>query len=378
MNHTNRTKYTAYLLGLISVCSSFSKVGAMEFNSQKAQQTCNGSNLNNNSKGKGKIIEQWTTKIGPRETHRSLPASYNIWMHPTGSSRFIKKPLITEYYNSSHEFECRLYENGHLIIKAKSPESKLGNIFIGKDHIKPLVKSVSFEGGITSIDSVSMHWIMTEEDESSIYYSENPYSCKHYEDRSAFADCENLTSIEIPESVKKIGNSAFRNCTSLKSIELPNSVRTIGNGAFFNCISLISIKIPESVEKIGNGAFSDCISLISINFEGEKVKEIGREVFEGCIGLTSIKIPKSIKQIGENVFGGCTSLSNISIPYGIELVNGIDPDNNNTLFPWSFRPLDCSYDGMMGSNNKVIGIINNKNDLIDHLGLKYNCINFLI
>ena len=28
----NRNKYTAYLLGLISVCSNFSKVNAMDFN----------------------------------------------------------------------------------------------------------------------------------------------------------------------------------------------------------------------------------------------------------------------------------------------------------------------------------------------------------
>jgi len=41
---------------------------------------------------------------------------------------------------------------------------------------------------------------------------------------NAFGDCENLTSITIPESVTSIGIRAFWSCTSLTSITIPESV----------------------------------------------------------------------------------------------------------------------------------------------------------
>jgi hypothetical protein len=105
-----------------------------------------------------------------------------------------------------------------------------------------------------------------------------------------FANCINLTSIVIPNSVQHIPSRAFRNCTSLTDIVIPNSVvnipnRALGNctsltsvemssvvniqsRAFWNCTSLTSIIIPNSVERIYAGAFADCTSLTEVTFEG--------------------------------------------------------------------------------------------------------------
>ena len=52
----------------------------------------------------------------------------------------------------------------------------------------------------------------------------------------AFADCTEVTSVEIPNSVTSIGNYAFSYCYVLTSIEIPNTVTTIGKYAFFSCI----------------------------------------------------------------------------------------------------------------------------------------------
>ena len=43
----------------------------------------------------------------------------------------------------------------------------------------------------------------------------------------AFADCTSLTSVVIPDSVKKIRANAFESCTSLMSIVIPDSVTAI-------------------------------------------------------------------------------------------------------------------------------------------------------
>lgn len=79
-------------------------------------------------------------------------------------------------------------------------------------------------------------------------------------------------------TVCQIGESAF--CTgmdwndlyydyheNLKSIKLPNTIKRIGKGAFFRCEALTSITIPSSVESIGEGVFSNCKNLRTIFIE---------------------------------------------------------------------------------------------------------------
>ncbi|MBR2341729.1 MAG: leucine-rich repeat domain-containing protein, partial [Clostridia bacterium] len=76
----------------------------------------------------------------------------------------------------------------------------------------------------------------------------------------AFLECLDLTSVEIPNSVIKIGESAFQSCRSLTSIEIPDSVTTIGSFAFSQCSSLTSVKMGDSVTTIGDLVFSQCSS----------------------------------------------------------------------------------------------------------------------
>ena len=72
---------------------------------------------------------------------------------------------------------------------------------------------------------------------------------------SAFAQCDKLTSVIIPNSVTCIGDAAFGWCGSLTSVSFGNSVKSIGEFAFHNCNSLVSLNIPNSVTSIGDAAF---------------------------------------------------------------------------------------------------------------------------
>jgi hypothetical protein len=84
----------------------------------------------------------------------------------------------------------------------------------------------------------------------------------------AFYECNNLTSILLPECVTSIGNYAFSGCSSLTSIVLPEGVTTIGNSAFDACYKLVSITIPRSMKTIGKNAFYICIDLEDVYYFG--------------------------------------------------------------------------------------------------------------
>lgn len=61
----------------------------------------------------------------------------------------------------------------------------------------------------------------------------------------------NVRQVEIPETVKTIGNQAFCACDELVELEIPNSVEEIGDGTFSLCENLKKLIIPENVKEIG-------------------------------------------------------------------------------------------------------------------------------
>ena len=70
----------------------------------------------------------------------------------------------------------------------------------------------------------------------------------------------NDATYEIPavidgKKVTRIGYNAFNDCNELTSITIPDGVVYIGSYAFYNCPSLKAVTIPASVTSIDEGAF---------------------------------------------------------------------------------------------------------------------------
>ena len=132
---------------------------------------------------------------------------------------------------------------------------------------------------------------------------------------SVFYNCSGLTSIDIPNSVTSIGNNAFSYCLNLQSVTIPNSVTSIGNYAFNNCSSLQSVTIPNSVTSIGDCAFSNS-GLQSVTIPNS-VTSIEAYTFSGCSSLQSVDIPESVTNIGNKAFYQCSALTSVTIPNNV-------------------------------------------------------------
>ena len=118
----------------------------------------------------------------------------------------------------------------------------------------------------------------------------------------AFAQCANLTSVVIPESVTRIGNSAFFKCSGLTSLDIPKSVATIGSSAFQDCQSLHTVIIaPGSKATISPSAFMNCSKLSKVVIP-DGVRSIGASAFLGCDSLTKIVVPATVRNIGSCAF----------------------------------------------------------------------------
>lgn len=85
-----------------------------------------------------------------------------------------------------------------------------------------------------------------------------------YLEYEAFWECQELKSIKLSQSIKKIPCYCFWRCLSLESVVIPNSVTIIEEGAFMWCQGLRSVYLPKSICEIEDGAFRSCESLEAI------------------------------------------------------------------------------------------------------------------
>lgn len=119
----------------------------------------------------------------------------------------------------------------------------------------------------------------------------------------------------IPEtindiSVTSISAEAFKDCDKITSVSIPETVKTIGAYAFNECCSLETINISQEITAISEGCFKGCTSLKSINLNG--ITNIDSFAFENCLSL-NIELPSSLTSLGERAFHH-SGLKNITIP----------------------------------------------------------------
>ena len=205
-----------------------------------------------------------------------------------------------EIINKVLKIDSNIFENDETSRNSKEPV-----LYIGKEEDKHK-RVLIIPQGITEIEGCKDF----EAEEINL-----PQSLKSIGER-AFDGCKGLTSIDIPNSVTSIGNEAFKDCTGLTSVTIGNSVTSIERRAFEGCTGLTSIDIPNSVTSIGDYAFSGCTGLTSIDIP-DSVTSIGNFAFNDCHSLSEITLGSSLKSIGEFTFKEC-KIKTINISENVE------------------------------------------------------------
>lgn len=206
-------------------------------------------------------------------------------------------------------------------------------------------------------------------------------------DVHAFSYCHGLSTVTVPAAVTNLGLAVFASCRNLQSIEvdaanqfyasvdgvlydkeiqtllqcpagissvkIPNTVKRFSELSFMFCERLESLHIPVAVSEIEPGAFLLCMSLKNLTVDSKNksfsvqkgilydyqkeelvfclptqetvdilpsVKRISEEAFGGCTNLAEIALPDGVREIGEGAFDECFSLESITIPAGVTTI----------------------------------------------------------
>ena len=136
--------------------------------------------------------------------------------------------------------------------------------------------------------------------------------------KETFSGCTSLTSINIPSTIKTIGERAFNN-TGLTKITVPNTVTTIEASAFRNNKELITVTLPSEITTLSEYIFYNCPKLTNVAIPST-VTSIGDLAF-AMTGITKLNIPSSVKTIGEQAFYYCQNLKGtVTIPKSVTFI----------------------------------------------------------
>lgn len=127
---------------------------------------------------------------------------------------------------------------------------------------------------------------------------------------NAFRDATLLRRVELNSSLKQIGHKrtysdtldgAFTGCISLETVDIPedSALELICPGTFSHCEKLANIELPGSLREIGEQAFKKCLSLKSITIPAS-VEKVGVWVFRGFTSEQKIVIMGSTEQWTKN------------------------------------------------------------------------------
>lgn len=201
----------------------------------------------------------------------------------------------------------------------------------------------------------------------------------------AFSKNTDIGSVNVGKNTKEIRSSAFSGCKYLTSVTIPDQVTTIGDYVFSGCDYLSKVKIGANVDKIGTGVFAACNSLSTIdldkknkNFIVEKgalyddskqtliaylngyqadtynmpdtVKKINAYSFWGNDTLEYIDLSNYLSEIPGYAFSNCSALTNITLPYSVNTIDAKAFENcvslTDVVIPASVSYIDpTAFDG---------------------------------
>lgn len=253
------------------------------------------------------------------------------------SPKIIDKYKINRYWKEYKDYMIMAAENNQIIYKSIRHEEEDLNSYVienlldttssdsdddGHYYYKKKFGLITFK---SKIDRLNFK-LFTDESKKNITSIDIPIDCTHI-DEKMFEGYTSLTNVTtLTDSLIKISDFAFKDCKSLTSFNIPESIRYLGEGVFAGCVEIK--KFEGNYVKYNNKAVVYNNILISVVPIDDSVTEgriyniskidkditiLGKYCFSGCKKLRRVDIPKNITEIHDGAFEGCENLREVHV-----------------------------------------------------------------
>ena len=188
-------------------------------------------------------------------------------------------------YDGSAEIHFKILSSTEVSV------SKIINLYKKEDRWMTIPETVADDDG-------KEYTVVEIGDEASVY------SDADYETN------KNIKGINIPSTIKSIGDKAFKNLENLEEMNFPEGLTSIGAEAFKGCKSIKEINLPETLSKVGERTFEECSSIKTIKVP-DLITYIPMFFCNLCDNLETVYIGENVKSIGFAF--QCLSLSEVHI-----------------------------------------------------------------
>lgn len=146
---------------------------------------------------------------------------------------------------------------------------------------------------------------------------------------ASFDDCNYLTELHLPTTLKSVGYLAFGECM-FASLTLPEGLEFLGNLAFYRCSNLQELYIPASVTMIEDNLCYQCTSLKKIEVSPANPNYVSKDyvlftkdmtqlmIYPSSKEDTEYKMPNTVTRIESGAFGYAKSLTNITLSNNLQ------------------------------------------------------------
>lgn len=135
----------------------------------------------------------------------------------------------------------------------------------------------------------------------------------------AFYHCDDLEEVVIPDSVTEIEAYAFDKTPWIEELQPDSLFKVVGDGILIAYTGSDSVvNIPTTVKQIGQGVFKEHMGIIAVNIP-DSVQVIGEEAFMGCKNLKTVNGGNNLVKVADRAFMDCP-LSQVVIPASVEEV----------------------------------------------------------
>lgn len=170
----------------------------------------------------------------------------------------------------------------------------------------------------------------------------------------AISYCDNLTAINLPRSLRTLGQSCMARNKSLPSIAFPEGLTTIEKFTCMGCTSLKEVTFPSTLTTINKEAFKEC-PVMEIYSYATKAPWVNPNAFQNYDQIVIHVLPGYADVYTEDAtWGQCTIVDDLGVEVvGVKSINTSAAHDAN-IYDLQGRATDSAHGILIQHGKKVV------------------------